>query len=276
MINPMINRGLLAKALREVWLSTLLFALAFGGIEAVLAVVLPSFGVDLADSFLRIPLFRNVLGALLGTPVGQSVGPLMFLSVAWVHPVALALLWTHEITFCTRLPVGEIDRGTVDILLGLPVSRWQLYLSETAMWILTGISILLAGLVGGYCGSLNLAPDHRPGWFLLSKVVLNMFCLYLAVGGLSYLISACSDRRGRAVGAIFGVVLASFFLNFLGQFWEPARQLSFLGVLHYYQPFAILQNDLWPLGDMAILTAFGTLSWLAGGIVLARRNICTV
>ncbi len=73
-------------------------------------------------------------------------------------------------------------------------------------------------------------------------VSANLFLLYTAVGGLALLVSSLSDRRGRTVAVVFGVVLVSFFLNFLTQLWEPARSLSFLGVLHYYRPFITIRD----------------------------------
>ena len=133
----MINVGLVSKAWREVWVSTLLFGLGLFTIEGLLAYALPRF-FDQAEPLLRLPFFQNIMRALLGTDLAGNFAPVVFVSFAWVHPVALVILWTHEIVLCTRFPVGEVDRGTVDVLLGWPVSRWQVYLSETAVWLGTG------------------------------------------------------------------------------------------------------------------------------------------
>ena len=104
--------------------------------------------------------------------------------------------------------------------------------------------------------------------------------MYLGGGGakvgLAYLLSAICDRRGRAIGLVFVVILASFIINFVSQLWEPARSISFLGLLHYYRPLEILQSDSWPLGNMLILTLLGVTLWWAGGILFSRRDICTV
>ena len=65
-------------------------------------------------------------------------------------------------------------------------------------------------------------------------------------------------------------------LNFLAQFWEPAQSASFLSVLNYYTPLLILRDSGWPVGDMAVLVGCAVVFWVAGGIVFARRDICTV
>lgn len=270
-----MNYGLVQKALREVWLGTLLFGLGLFVFEALLAYVFPTYFDEMAAPLLNLPFFRNILRALLGTDVGETLGPAVLSSFPWVHPIALILVWAHEIVLCTRVPAGEVDRGTMDVLLALPVSRWQMYISETVVWLASGVAVLLLGLTGCLLGGLTVAPENRAEFGLLLRIVANLGCLYLTVGGLAFLISAMSERRGRAVGAIFGAVLASFFLNVLAQYWSVAEHIAFLSVLHYYKPFAILQNSAWPVRDMLVLACCGAVLWSAGGIVFARRDICT-
>jgi ABC-2 type transport system permease protein len=197
-------------------------------------------------------------------------------SIAWVHPVILAILWSHEITLCTRMPAGEVDRGTIDVLLGLPVSRWGVYLSESLVWIVAGLVVIGLGLLGSTFGYLTALSEARPPAGQTVVVVANLYCLYLAVGGLAFLISSLSDRRGRAVAAAFTVVVASFLLSFLAQYWEPAKSLSFLSMLHYYKPLLILREAAWPVTDMVTLAGCAAVLWLAGGVQFARRDICTV
>lgn len=270
-----MNRGLLLKTFREAWLGTMLFGLGLCAFEGLLAFAFPTFFEDMAGPMLKMPFFRNILQAFLGIEVGDSLGPMVLSSFAWVHPVALTLIWAHEIVFCTRVPAGEVDQGTMDVLLALPVSRWQMYISESVVWLASGVCVLLLGLTGCLLGGLTVASENRAALGLLIKIVANLGCLYLAVGGLAMLVSAMSERRGRAVAVVFAMVLTSFFLNVLAQFWSVAESLSFLSILHYYKPFAILQEAAWPVKDMLILACCGAVLWSAGGFIFARRNICT-
>jgi ABC-2 type transport system permease protein len=199
------------------------------------------------------------------------------MAIAWVHPVVLAIIWTHVIVFCTRVPAGEIDRGTIDVLFGLPASRWRVYLAETTVLIVSVVFLVALGYLGHRLGMLTTEWEAKPALGPLVAVTVNFFCLYLAVGGLAFLVSAVSDRRGRAIGVIFAILLASFLLNFLAQFWRPAELVSFLSLLNYHQPLVVMKADGgWPIGDMTVLLGFGAVTWLAGGIWFARRDLCTV
>ena len=74
---------------------------------------------------------------------------------------------------------------------------------------------------------------------------------------------------------VFAVVLASL-LNFVAQFWDPARTIAFLGIMEYYQAARILQSGDLPLPDVMVLLLVGGSAWLTGLEVVTRRSICTV
>ncbi len=115
-----MNRGLLIKSLREVWIATVLFAFALMVLEAIFAYVLPTFADQFSTVLLQLEFVQRMVQALLGTDIGDQISPAVFSSIAWAHPVVLTIVWAHAIIFCTRVPAGEIDRGTIDLLFGLP------------------------------------------------------------------------------------------------------------------------------------------------------------
>ncbi len=271
-----MNTGLIRKSLREVWLMTLLCGVALAAFEAFLAYIFPTFTTGAAAQMLQMKFVQNIISGLLGTELGNSLNATTLNSFAWVHPLTFIIVWTHAITYWTRMPAGEIDRGSIDLLLSLPVSRSRVYLSETVVWLCAGMLIMLMGLAGNLFGGLFIPPEQRVAPARLLIVVVNLFCLYASVGGMVSFVSAWCNRRGRAVGIAFGVVLTWFLMNFLAQFWPPAERVAFLSVVHYYRPLTILRDAAWPFTDMLILSATGLLFWGAGAIVFSRRDICTV
>jgi hypothetical protein len=78
------------------------------------------------------------------------------------------------------------------------------------------------------------------------------------------------------VAIVFAIVLASFLLNFVAQYWEPVEPFAPLSVMHYYQPAKILQSGTFPTADLVVLLGVAATTWLLGGEILARRNITTV
>ena len=271
-----MNRGLIIRAFRELWATTLVLGLVLMAFQAALAFVIPKFGAQLSQEWLKLDFARGLMQSMVGTEFAERITLTMFQSMAWVHPVVLALVWAHALVCCTRVPAGEIDRGTADILLGLPVSRWEIFLSETLVWLVCGAAVLAAALVGNLLGGLALPLAQRPQLARLLIVLLNLYCMYGAVGGLAWLVSSLSSRRGRAMTLVFLILLALLLLNYLAQFWPPLERLVFLGPLHYLRPVGVLASGTWPWRDLSVLAVSGGVLWLAGGLIFARRDLCTV
>jgi hypothetical protein len=148
-----MNRGVMLKAAIESWPSTLLCALLLFGAEAALAYAIPTFSAQLRESIAQMQFLQNFIGAMLGVRAAGQFGPEAFLAFPWVHPVILALVWAHALVCSTRMPAGEVDRGTADVTMTLPVSRWGMLLSETAVWLVAGAVLLALFLAGNWFGS---------------------------------------------------------------------------------------------------------------------------
>ena len=173
------------------------------------------------------------------------------------------------------MPAGEIDRGTIDLLLGLPVSRRAVFGSESLVWLASGVLLLSCGACGHFSSAAYIAPEMRPRPLAVIYVLLNLYCVYLFVGSVSFLVSALSDRRGLAMSIVFAIVVTSFLVNFLAPLWPPAKQIAFLSFMHYYQPAKILRTGAFPWRDAAILLGGSLCVWSAAGARFMSRDVCT-
>ena len=271
----MINLGLIRRALREMLPTTLLCAALLATISGLLAYALPQFQARIIQRAMP-PGFMQMRNVMLGVDsTGGGIADIAF-SIAWSHPVVLILLLAQAIIACTRVPAGEIERGSIDMLMGLPISRWQLFLSETVAWLIGGIVMLGAVYAGSFIGARFIPPEYRPNWGKLAMVLANLGFVYALVGAAAMAASSLSDRRGRAVLCVLVLSVGSLLMNFLELVWEPAKQFSFLSFLHYYRPIGMLMNGKWPVGDLAILGGIALVLWVTAGVVLSRRALTTL
>ncbi|MFN7021044.1 MAG: ABC transporter permease subunit [Phycisphaerales bacterium] len=272
----MINPGLVRRSIRETWLTTLLFACSLGVFAGLLNYALPRFQARMGMGRGQAPPFLERLrSVILGVETAGMGVTEIAAGIAWSHPAVLALLWAHAIVFCTRVPAGEVEKGTIDVLLGLPISRWQLYLSETAVWLGSALVLLGAAVLGSRVGNSLIDPALRPDAWKLGVVQVNLLALYLAVGAGAWLGSSLVDRRGRAVLAVMIVVLGSFLLNYLALLWPEVERLNAASLLHYYRPVFVLRSGEWPWRNLAVLGGLAVGLWTAAGLVLARRDLST-
>jgi ABC-type transport system involved in multi-copper enzyme maturation permease subunit len=270
-----VTAGLLLRALRETWPTALVFAVALGVVERLLMFILPQLQQTVGGVLATLPVVRPILSAILGMPVGDGLSALLLQSILWVHPVVLALVWGFAIVLSTRYPAAEIDRGTIDVLLGLPVSRRAVYGSETAVCLLLGAAVIGAGSLGYFAGAAALPAASRPSGAGVLLVMVNLLAVFASVAGVGFLVSALSDRRGRAMAVLVGLLLASFLLNVLAEFWPPAGRVAFLSVLHYYQPARVMTDLALNVRDLTALIGVGAAAWIAGLEIVARRSLAT-
>jgi ABC-type transport system involved in multi-copper enzyme maturation permease subunit len=184
-----------------------------------------------------------------------------------------ATTWGFMIAIGTGITVGEIERGTADLLLTLPLSRGAIYASTTTVWILAAILLSAAAWLGIWLGCLAFPPREPVDLGRLAAAVVNLLVLCLAIGGATSLVSCLVNRRGVAVAIMVAVLLFSFLINFLAVFIEFFRTISFLGLLDYYRPVESIRDGTWPVRNLAILGAVALTGWIGGLIVFHRKDV---
>lgn len=269
-------KGLLNRIRMEMQWTIMLFCIGLFTVMGLLTALLPKVLGNIHEMFDRLPLIKPLITAMLGVDPGENISAQLSQAFLWTHPTVLTLMWAWELMYCSRLPAGEIDRGTADFLLCLPASRPKLFTAETLGWLASGTLLLLCGYAGHIVATSFVHPEMRLSIRSTMLVLSNLAALYLAVGGLSFLCSSLSDRRGRAIGSVFGILLASFLLNFLAQFQDWAKAISWLSMMEYYRPAIVIQSGEFPTGDVTVLLVIAAVTWIAGLITFARRSICTV
>ena len=103
--------------------------------------------------------------------------------------------------------VGEIERGTMMLLLAYPVNRWQIIMGK----FLGHVLILLIAILVGYGGTvviLTLATDSgTEGWQAYAVMMASTLVLGAVFIALGYLVSVLVRERATAVGAAIGLWL---------------------------------------------------------------------
>lgn len=222
---------------------------------------------------IRIGFVENILSALLGTSVEGALSATTVATLGYVHPVLLVICSAYLLTECSRTLVGEIDRGSADVLLSLPIARGNIYLSVTAVWVAVCTIICFVPGTGLWLATRFIdlfEPVDATQFFQLAP---NFFLLLLAIGSITMLMSSFMIRRGFVIASVVAYIVASFLLNYLTTFWDGIRPLANLGLLQHYQPLVQIQEARWPITDMAILAAIATAAWTTGFFLYTRRDV---
>ena len=148
------------------------------------------------------------LGFMGSTPTGSvKVDPLT-VTVVSLSSLSIFLVPLIAMLMSYDALIGEIERGTMALLLSYPISRWQIlvgkFIGHTFLLaVATTIGYGAAGLILQWQFGGFQAAAWKP-FFLLIVASILLGAAFLSLG---YLISAKVKERGTAAGLAIGVWL---------------------------------------------------------------------
>jgi ABC-2 type transport system permease protein len=250
--------------------------------------------------------------AVMGGAEIQFDKPNDFLAVELLHPVIIILGCLWAVGRAGGAIAGELERGTMELLLSQPVPRNRLILAHFLVDCLV-IPFLCLSIIAGtqfglwvvgpfnidYSGMAKLPPAFQaflktgPAALEVSATrqswaILNLVALLFATSGLTIMVSAWGRSRLQALGlsTLMGVVM--FMANVIGQLWDGAAFVRPFTVFFYYQPQKIWLKDAWSVdfgeafsgGDplfavpvLPVLFAIGFTGYAVAWRIFERRDL---
>ncbi|MFN0138301.1 MAG: ABC transporter permease subunit [Phycisphaerae bacterium] len=268
-----MNRAIMWKTWRDTQLLFWLVVVVIFVFEHIFVFAMRTSAEHFADMAKRFPFMVNIIQTLVGAKLEVDATVTSFIAIGFSHPFLFAVMWAFIVTNCTRVIVAEIERGTADLLMSLPVSRLGLYTSVTAVWALVGIPACVMPWVGIWFAVRAFPVSEPLNFARLWLPIVNLYALYLAIGCATMWVSTLHARRGPAIAWVIGLLLASFLINFLVAMVPSLNWLGYLGVLQYYRPLESVRSGDLPTMNLVVLGVGALVAWFAGLGVFMRRDI---
>lgn len=266
-----INFALFAKTLRDHRLFIIGGNLLLGTFVVVFLYAINSLPMEHTEVWFKIPWIKSLISSLMGSEISGALNPSGMAAFVFTHPVVLAIVIAFVLSVGSATLVGEIDRGTIDLLASLPISRTQIYVSVSAALICCGPLFCAALWIGASIGR-SLTGQHEIRMDDLALVASHFFFVYTFLCGMSLGVSAMCSRRSVALGICFGVVLYAFAVNVLSAFWPALKFVTYTSFFRYYAPLKIVEEQSWQWGSILTLVAAGMVLWVAGLVVFRVRD----
>jgi ABC-2 type transport system permease protein len=261
-------------------------------VEEVLPAVLKTLTMD---ELVRI-IFRGggqIMQTLLGGEQINLTRALDVLTIGYVHPLMQTILCVWAVGRAAGAIAGELDRGTMELLLAQPVARSRVVLAHLgidlvvipllclSLWAGSWLGVGLFGRV--VIGAAPAVATLQVDPLVLLPALGNVAALVFAVSGYTLWLSAGGRFRYRVLGVAVLWTLVQFLINVIGQMWDAGAWLRPFTVFFYYQPQQIILHHRWtvdvgqawhlgrPLvvNGAAVLVAVG-----AAGYALALWTFC--
>jgi len=165
---------------------------------------------------------------------------------------------------------GAEERGTIDVLLGNSLPRWQLVIGN---FVAAALSLLaICAVVGLLTWGMAVLVDVELSVRQVAEAVLNLWPVCIMFGALALLCSALFHRRGLAIAIPAFLLFGMYLLDTIGRASEDLEDLRPLSVFYYYG--SAIENGIdWADFGGIILVALALV--LLAVLVFGRRDIYT-
>jgi ABC-2 type transport system permease protein len=236
------------------------------------------------------------------------------IALAFDEPIVVFGISIFAIARGSDVVSGELNRGTLELLLAQPITRRQVLATQSVVTLACLVLLSLSTWGGTWCG-IQLAtvkesvppPQLKLPWLpsiplpvqqaetlelpMREKVdpqvfwpgVVNLFCLGAAVAGFSALVSALDRYRWRTIGIVAAFYIVSLIFKIVGLAFERFHWLRSLSLFTAYEPQRFIAlavrapADAWTfvqIDPSLGTTGLGPLGYNA--ILLAIAAICYV
>ena len=218
-----------------------------------------------AIAVVMMALFALVLSAAGSAPTGQIGADKLSVTVASLTSLAVYLVPLLALLMSFDAVAGEIERGTLPLVLTYPVSRGEILAGK----FLAHLGVLGIALAAGYgvaaAAAFAFDPGAAAGLPALARLLLTSLLLGAAFLGGGYAVSALARRPGSAAGIAIGLWLVFVVLYDLGLLAAVVADGGGAFTTHVF-PWMLLANpaDAFRLYNLAASEAAGAAAGVAG------------
>ncbi len=236
-------------------------------------------------SQIPMPAFQDVLlraipqdwQRLSGVPFSEVATHVGRVALAFVDPVVVLAATVWGITRGSDAVSGQLDRGTMEMVLAQPVARTELFVSQATATTSAAAALAAVLWLGTWLG---IASGPWAGAVPPSRYVpaaANVFGLMVCIAGLSSRVSALDCHRWRSIGILCGFYVFSILAKLIGRMSRPFEWVGYLSILNAYEPQRLVggTTESWMLLARydGILLGIGLAAYVLGAVVFARRDL---
>lgn len=241
---------------------------------------------DLEGMFGFMPEFVE---PLLPVPFSQIATAAGRIAVAYDDPIVLLVVTVWALSRGSDAVSGELNRGTMEMVLAQPVTRLGVLLSHAGM-TLGGAAVLAAVAWSGTSVGLAMIAVEEPiPTRVFIPAALNLFAFTAFLAGLTTMVSSATSYRSRTLGMVGGFYAVSMVVKIIGRAVPHWHWLSNFSFFTPFEPQALVGNaskawtfwvpkakgsfELGGLGYDSILIGLGLLAYVAAAAIFHRRDL---
>ena len=195
----------------------------------------------------------------------------------WNHPLLILMFCVWGISRGTSAIAGEIERGTMDMILSRPITR-TLFLFTQITWAITGFLVLALALVAGnQLAHMRFVLATPPGFWLVIRPALNLAAIGFVVYAFTLLLGSIDLVRWRPNLIASVATLGCFILHVVAGIpsLEEWKWIDKFSIFKAYNPVELVVTGETFGFNAGILTGAAVILIGFSWIWFARRDLPT-
>lgn len=184
------------------------------------------------------------------------------------------LLSVYGIVAAINALAGEEDEGTLELILALPLKRWQIMVAKTVAIAVAMLLILILIAIITLLGFLTLPADVRDtvdvGRLVLAT--LNAWPIAFSFATLALFLGAYLPNRRLASIVVYVWLVYSYLGNNLAAIIEPLEQIQFVFPHYYFGGGDVIADGL-VASDVLVLLMLAVFYFVLALMSFQRRNV---
>jgi ABC-2 type transport system permease protein len=232
----------------------------------------------LAEMIRELP---KAIQNLSGVPIDQVATVPGRIAVAYVDQVVLLTTGVWAIARGSDVVSGEINRGTMEMLLAQPVRRLAVLWTQSATTIMGAAMIAGAAWMGTCAGIATVSLERPVSPLVFVPAALNVFSLTFFLSGVSTLASSLDQYRWRTIGLMGGFFVIGLIIKVLARTVPNLAWLRYLTFFGAFEPQQLVTamvdspTSAWTLSLQydGVLVGLGLVSFVAAAVIFCHRDL---
>lgn len=268
------NPALWTKSIRESWWQFVVSCGLLVSFAWVFVLLMSLF--DMAPLQAILSLLPPFVQPLVGVPLAELATPAGRASVIYVDVITLLIFIGWAVGRGSNAVSGEIARGTMEVVLTLPVRRYTVIVIPAIVTALGAALLALSVWLGTWLGLATVGWHREVSIWQFFPAVVNLFAMTFCLTGVTTFLSSWDRDRWRTVWLGGGFFIISTMFKMVARLWPPGEWLKYLSFLTAFEPQQlILMPDAWSraLWLSGTLIGLGLLGYLLAILVFTWRDI---
>ena len=218
--------------------------------------------LDLLPSFIKTALGGDYLKA------GNTAA---LITIGYKHPFVLFLYMFFAVSVPTGFLAGEVQKGTMELILSRQVSKMVVYVC-TGIITITGMFALVMVMFLGTVASVHIydfgKPIHLDMFF---RIAIDGGLFASTTGTIALLCAAIFNSRNIASGIAVTFLVINYFISVISEWWPRAAFLKGATLFNYVGGPETVSG--WPVKSMSVLAVILLIAVISGAIIWNRRDL---